>query len=143
MFRLNPRSRCNSSSRCCYRAREHVDPTWSRRITHGGESRPEMPLSPGSVGLARAHPLLITEPQAMEPSRQTRSSYGPPYRLGRWSSVSGGHRLPKPKTMSPSDKQSLMLLHTSLVTKPYLFISASFYAGTSEGVRLRGLIYAS
>ena len=24
MFRFNPRSRCNSSSRCCYRAREHV-----------------------------------------------------------------------------------------------------------------------
>ena len=27
VFRFNPRSRCNSSSRCCYRAREHVDPT--------------------------------------------------------------------------------------------------------------------
>ena len=26
VFRFNPRSRCNSSSRCCYRAREHVDP---------------------------------------------------------------------------------------------------------------------
>ena len=26
--RLTRRSRCNSSSRCCYRAREHVDPTW-------------------------------------------------------------------------------------------------------------------
>ena len=38
-------------------------------------------LSPGSVGLARAHPL--TKTQAMEPSRQTRSSYGPPYPLGR------------------------------------------------------------
>ena len=25
-FRFNPRSRCNSSSRCWYRAREHVDP---------------------------------------------------------------------------------------------------------------------
>ena len=24
MFRFNPRSRCNRSSRCCYRAREHV-----------------------------------------------------------------------------------------------------------------------
>ena len=29
---FNPRSRCNSSSRCCYRAREHVDLAWSRRI---------------------------------------------------------------------------------------------------------------
>ena len=37
-----------------------------------------------SVGLARAHPL--TKTQAMEPSRQTWSSYGPPYPLGRWSS---------------------------------------------------------
>ena len=26
VFRFNPRSRCNSSSRCWYRAREHVDP---------------------------------------------------------------------------------------------------------------------
>ena len=44
-----------------------------------------MSSSPGSVGLARAHPL--TKTQAMEPSRQTWSSYGPPYPLGRWSSV--------------------------------------------------------
>ena len=42
-----------------------------------------MSSSPGSVGLARAHPL--TKTQAMEPSRQTLSSYGPPYPLGRWS----------------------------------------------------------
>ena len=42
-----------------------------------------MPSSPGSVGLARAHPL--TKSQAMEPSRKTWSSYGPPYPLGRWS----------------------------------------------------------
>ena len=28
VFRFNPRSRCNSSSRCCYRARENVDPAW-------------------------------------------------------------------------------------------------------------------
>ena len=44
-----------------------------------------MPSSPGSVGLARAHPL--TKTQAMEPSRQTRSYYGPPYLWGvgrRW-----------------------------------------------------------
>ena len=40
-----------------------------------------MPSSPGSVGLARAHPL--TKTQATEPSRQTRSSYGLPYPLGR------------------------------------------------------------
>ena len=39
--------------------------------------------SPGSVGLVRAHPL--TKTQAMEPSRQTWPSYGPPYPLGRWS----------------------------------------------------------
>ena len=36
-----------------------------------------MPSSAGSVGLARAHPL--TKTQAMEPSRETRSSHGPPY----------------------------------------------------------------
>ena len=40
--------------------------------------------SPGSVGLARAHPL--TKTQAMKPSRHTWSSYGAPYPLGRWSS---------------------------------------------------------
>ena len=39
--------------------------------------------SPGSVGLARAHSR--TKTQAIEPSRQTRSSYGPLYPLGRWS----------------------------------------------------------
>ena len=58
----------------------------TRRIRHGGDSHPEMPSSPGSVGRARAHPL--TKTQAMEPSRQTWSSYGPPYPLGRWSSES-------------------------------------------------------
>ena len=47
-------------------------------------SHPETPSSPGRVGLARAHPL--TKTQAMEPSRETRSSYGPPYPLRRWSS---------------------------------------------------------
>ena len=57
VFRFNPRSRCNNSSRCCYRAREHVDPAWSRRIRHGGDSHPEMSSSPGSVGLARATDL--------------------------------------------------------------------------------------
>ena len=36
-FNLTRRSRCNSSSRCCYRAREHVDPTWSRKIRCGGD----------------------------------------------------------------------------------------------------------
>ena len=54
------------------------------RIRHGGDSHPEMPSSPGSVRLARAHPL--TKTQAMEPSRQSWSSYGLPYPLGRWSS---------------------------------------------------------
>ena len=84
MFRFNPRSRCNRSPRCCYRARELVHPAWSRRIKHGGDSHPKMSSSPGSVGLARAHPL--TKTQAMEPSRQTWSSYGSPSPLGRWSS---------------------------------------------------------
>ena len=54
MCRFIPRSRCK---RCCHRAREHVDPAWSRRIRHGGDSHPEMSSSSGSVGLARAHPL--------------------------------------------------------------------------------------
>ena len=35
------------------------------------------PSSAGSVGLARAH--LLTKTQPMKPSRQIRSSYGPPY----------------------------------------------------------------
>ena len=43
-----------------------------------------MPSSPGSAGLARAHPLT----KGMEPSRQTWSSHGLPYPLGRWSSDS-------------------------------------------------------
>ena len=58
--------------------------TGLRRIRHGGDSHPETSSSPGIVGLARAHPL--TKPQAMKPSRQTWSSYGPPYRLVRWCS---------------------------------------------------------
>ena len=49
---------------------------------HGGDSHPEMSSSPGIVGLARAHPL--TKTQAVEPSRQTWSSHGPPYPLERW-----------------------------------------------------------
>ena len=69
MCRFNPRSCCNSSSGCCYRAHEHVHPASSCRIRHGGDSHPEMPSSPGSVGLARAYRL--TKTQAMEPSRQT------------------------------------------------------------------------
>ena len=79
---LTRRSRCNSSSRCCYRARGHVDPTSSRNIRCDGDSHPETPSSPGSVGLARVHPL--TQTQAMEPSCRARSSYGPPYPFGRW-----------------------------------------------------------
>ena len=46
-----------------------------------------MSSSPGIVGLARAHPL--TKTQAMESSRQTWSSYGPPYPLGRWLYIIG------------------------------------------------------
>ena len=55
-------------------------------------ANPEMSSSPGTVGLALAHPL--TKTQAMEPSRQTWSSYGPPYPLGRWSSDKPGIYLP-------------------------------------------------
>ena len=88
VFRFNPQSRCNSSSRCCYRAREHVDPAWSGRIRHGGDSHPEILSSPGSVGLARAHPP--TKTQATEPSRQTWSNCGPPYPFRRWSSAAPG-----------------------------------------------------
>ena len=83
-FNLTLRSRCNSSSRCCYRVHEHVDPTWSRKIRCSGDNHPETPSSPGSVGLARAHPL--TKPRLWSLPRQTRSSYGPPYPLGRWPS---------------------------------------------------------
>ena len=43
VFRFNPRSRCNSSSRCWYRAREYVDP--ARYTRHAAPetrgSRPE------------------------------------------------------------------------------------------------------
>ena len=46
-------------------------------------SHPEMPSSQASLGLVRTHPL--TKPPSMPPSRRTRSSYGPPYPLGRWS----------------------------------------------------------
>ena len=35
---LTRRSRCNSSSRCCYRARGHFDPTWPREIWCGGDN---------------------------------------------------------------------------------------------------------
>ena len=97
MFRFNPRSHCNSSSRCCYRAREHVDSAGYRGITHGGDSHPEMSSSPGSMGLARAHPL--TKTQDMESFRQTWSSYGPPYPVGRWSSDSPP---PSPLTLTVS-----------------------------------------
>ena len=45
----------------------------------------DTPSSPGSVGLARDHPL--TKTQAVEPSRRTLPSYGLPYPLGRYSSV--------------------------------------------------------
>ena len=56
-----------------------------------GDSHPETPSTPGCVGLVRAHPL--TKTQALEPSRQTRSSYGPLYPLRRWSSVAFAHRV--------------------------------------------------
>ena len=64
----------------------HVDPTWltPERGRCGGDSHPGESSLPGSVGLARAHPLTKTE--AMRPSRRTWSSYRPPYPFGRWSS---------------------------------------------------------
>ena len=49
-FNLTRCSRCNRSWRCCHRAREHVDPTWSRKIRCIRDSHPETPSSPGSVG---------------------------------------------------------------------------------------------
>ena len=56
------------------------DPERSGTVEIAPRRRPRL----GVVWLARAHPL--TKTQAMEPSRETRSSYGPPYPLGRWSS---------------------------------------------------------
>ena len=61
--------------------------------------------SPGSVRLARAYPL--TKGQAMEFFRQTRSSYGPPYPLGRWSSVAFAHR---GRIRIPTHRSLLVLL---------------------------------
>ena len=80
--------RCNSSSRCGYRAGGHVDPASSWDIQCGEDSHPEVRSSLSSdVGLARAH--LLPKTQAREPSRRSRSSYvrssyGSPLRC--WSS---------------------------------------------------------
>ena len=81
MFRFNPRSSCNRSSRCCYRP-----------VSMSTRPGPE---GSGTVEIAtRRCPRLrvvwdlrspTNKTQAMEPSRQTWSSYGPPYPLGRWS----------------------------------------------------------
>ena len=60
--------------------------------------KPEIPSRPGNVGHARAYPS--TKAQALEPSRQTRSSYGPPFPLGRWSSA-GSLILPEHIIVSP------------------------------------------
>ena len=47
---LTRSSRCNSSSsRYCYRAREHVDPTLSRKTRCGADRHPEAPSSPGKI----------------------------------------------------------------------------------------------
>ena len=64
-----------------------------------------MPSSPGSVGLAQAHPLTKTQPR--EPSRQMRSSYGPRYPLGRCSSATRYLYLVRRKTRHhpPSGKE--------------------------------------
>ena len=64
----------------------HVDPTTrSREIRCVGDSHPWKTYFAGGVGLARGHPL--TKTQAMPPARRTRSSYDPPYPLGRRSSA--------------------------------------------------------
>ena len=63
-------------------AERDADKTWPRKFTCGGDNHPETPSTPGSVGLARGHPL--TKNQALQPSGQTRSSYCPPYPLERW-----------------------------------------------------------
>ena len=76
------RSRCNSSSH--YVATGRVGMSTRPGPERSGAVKTATPSSPGSVGLlrlARAHPL--TKTRAMEPSHQTRSSYGPPYPLGR------------------------------------------------------------
>ena len=44
VFRFNPRSRCNNSSRCRYRAREHVDPAYFRYSEIRGASGQSSPL---------------------------------------------------------------------------------------------------
>ena len=66
-----------------------------------------MPTSPGSVGLARAHPL--TKTHVMKPSRHTWSSYGPPYPLGCWSSV---RQEVYSRTTRPRNKHTLTIIHT-------------------------------
>ena len=76
-------SRCSRSSRCCYRAcvsmSTRPDPERSGAVEIATRRCPRLRV----VWDLRAHPL--TKTQAMEPSRRTRSSYGPPYPLGRWS----------------------------------------------------------
>ena len=58
VFRFNPRSRCNSCSHAAATGRVACRPNLiPRDPVRGGESHPEMPSSPGSVGVARAHPL--------------------------------------------------------------------------------------
>lgn len=82
-------SRCSIRPSCSYPWRwgtsTRSDP---KRDSCGGDSHPEESSPTGRVGLARAYPL--TNIKAMRPSRLTRSSYDPPYPLGRWSS--GGKR---------------------------------------------------
>ena len=98
------------------------------------------------MGLARAHPL--TKTQAMEPSRQTRSSYGPPYPLGRWSSVTFARFSPAPVGLFSRSRlrgtQGVRLYTTTQVWVPGGLCGA--YSGRSNprnlasnhGVALRG-----
>ena len=92
-----------------------------------------MPSSPGSVGLARAHPL--TKTQAMASSRQTWSSYGPPYPLGRWSALSALLSLVS-AVVGPSPRRPTTVTtvvcprkgaptELSPVTPPWLFLACS------------------
>ena len=91
VFRFHPRSRCNSSSRCCCRAREHVDPTWSRKIRHWsvrstnaavgllGQGRPWSVRRSIHAQLQQPAGASSRRPTAL--LRQTRNSLGPTRRV--------------------------------------------------------------
>ena len=95
-----------------------------------------MPSSPGSVGLARAHPLIKT--QAMESSRQTWSSYGPPYPLGRWSSELRNYQITRVFAMKtiqptiPSNLKKARFIPASLLTVFAMSESPKFHQITKK-----------